>query len=133
MRRVRVIVALVCVVGTALLPAIGVVLQLIAKPVWSQLRDDPISSFERRFVVVRDVLRSEDKIGYLAPQTLGAEARRAHLYMTRYALVPTYIRDTTKRPLVLADLVADRSTLPPDYRVKRDFGGGLLLLERINQ
>lgn len=126
------IIALVCVIGAALLPAIGVVLQLIAMPDWYRPRDDPISSFERRFVVVREALRGEDMIGYLPPQTLDAAARRGHLYMTRYALAPTHIRESTKRPLILADLVADRSTLPSNFRVKRDFGGGLLLLERVD-
>jgi hypothetical protein len=130
MKRARVIIALVCVVGAALLPAIGAVLQLIAMPDWYRPRDDPISSFERRFIVARDALRSEERIGYLPPQALDPKARRGHLYMTRYTLAPTHIRDTATRQLVLADLVADPTKLPANYRVKRDFGGGLLLLER---
>ena len=133
MRRARVIIALACVVAAALLPAIGVVFQMFAMPDWYRPRDDPISSFERRFVAVREALRGQDMIGYLAPQTLDAEARRGHLYMVRYVLAPTHIRDSARRPLILADYVADRSTLPPNFRVKRDFGGGLLLLERVDR
>lgn len=130
MRRARVIAGVVCVVLAALLPTVGVILQLRETPNWYRPRDDDVSAFERRYVELRRELAGETPVGYLAPSRLDPAARKAHLYMTRYVLAPTLVRDGPMTQLVVADLVGDASELPRRYIVRRNFGNGLLLLER---
>ena len=130
MRRVRLAVALAAVIAAALLPAAGVVQQLASSPDWDRPRDDPISAFERRYAPLRAALGGETVIGYLAPTAGDSPAARAHFYMSRYALAPVQVVDGIEPSLVVADGIADRQRLPPELAVRRDFGDGLLLLER---
>lgn len=128
--RARLSVALGCVVAAALLPAFGVFQQLVSSPGWYRLRDDPISAFERRYAPLRAALGSERVVGYLAPVAQDSPAARAHFYMSRYALAPVQVVDGTEPSLVVADGIAESSRVPAELTVRRDFGGGLLLLER---
>ena len=128
MTRVRV--ALAAVIAAGLLPAAGIVMQVASDPgILGGWRNDPISMFERHVAPLREVLRGEPMVGYLpSPQI---EDRTAHLYTLRYALAPVPVLDDTDLPLVIADGVAGGQRLPPNLRVRRDFGDGLLLLERV--
>jgi hypothetical protein len=121
--------AVAVVVSVALLPAAGVLVQVVGNPRTLTPRDDPVSAFERRVAPLRAALRGERGVGYLAPEQ--APNRVAHLYSLRYTLAPIQVFDDVQRALVVADGVADTRRLPPDLRVRRDFGDGLLLLERV--
>lgn len=126
MTRVRV--ALAAVIAAALLPAAGVFVQVVGNPEVLYPRDDSLSRFERHMAPLREALRTEQVVGYLAPsQTID---RVAHLYSVRYALAPVKVLNDIDLPLVVADGVADAQRLPPQLRVRRDFGSGLFLLER---
>jgi len=124
----RVRVALAAVIAAALLPAAGVLVQVAVHPEVLRPRDDPLSAFERRMAPLREALGSERVVGYLAPSQ--NVDRVAHLYSVRYALAPVKVRNKIDLPLVVADGVADAERLLPELRVRRDFGGGLFLLER---
>lgn len=121
-------IALLLLVVGALLPALGIGLQL-RDAAWLHPGDDPMAAFERRLAPVREALRGESDIGYLPPaDSLDAAAAAAHFYMTRYALSPVLVENELSHDLIIADGVADPSRLPPRLAVVRDFGGGLLLL-----
>jgi len=130
MMQLRRAAALAVIVATALLPAVSVLLQLEATSDWYRLRDDPMSVFDRRYAPLRTALGSQTVVGYLAPTTQDSPAGRAHFYMSRYALAPVQVVEGIEPTLVVADGVIDRSRLPGEFSVRRDFGGGLLLLER---
>lgn len=120
--------ALAAVLATALMPAAGIFTQVLRDPRTLTRRDDPISAFERRLAPLREALRGERVVGYLAPPQVAD--RTAHLYTVRYALAPVRVRNTIDLPLVVADGATDAQPLPPQLRVRRDFGDGLLLLEQ---
>ena len=124
MTRVRIGVAAVLV--TALLPAAFVFVDVASNPALFRGRDDPLSVFERRLAPLRDAVRGERQVGYLPPE--GVE-REAHLYSLRYTLVPVQVIDALDQPLVVADGMTSATRIPPQLRVRRDFGNGLLLLE----
>jgi hypothetical protein len=130
MTRVRVIAALACVVFAALLPAVGVVLQLAATSDWFRPRDDPVSAVDRRYAPLRDALRGERVVGYVPPVSPTTKAYRAYLVIARYALAPTHVVYDTKPRLLIVDGPAGRSSVPPDFTERRNFGNGLLLMER---
>ncbi len=126
MTRVRV--ALAAVILAGLMPAAGILTQLAIQPELLKWRDDPISTFERHVAPLREALRGEAIVGYLASPQMPDPT--AHLFTLRYALAPVQVRAYTDVPLVVADGVAEGQPLPPGLRVRRDFGDGLLLLER---
>ena len=125
----RLRIALAVVILGALLPAATVVVQVAGNPKLLLPRDDPMSAFERHVAPLREALRAERSVGYLPPSSPGVD-RVAHLYSIRYALAPLRVLNRANLPLVIADGVADPRLLPPEFRVRRDFGSGLLLLER---
>jgi hypothetical protein len=122
--------ALAAVIVTALLPTVGIFVALVSNPAMLRARDDPMSMFERRLAPVREAIRGERAVGFWTPQ---AEDHTAHLYNLRYALAPVLVVDDPDLPIVVADRVTDPRALPPQLRVRRDFGQGLLLLERAPQ
>jgi hypothetical protein len=124
---VRTRLALGSVVATALLPALGVIVTTATNPGVLRRRDDPISAFERRVAPLRATLQGEREVGYLPPAHVD---REAHLYTMRYALAPVQVVEDASLALVVAD-AADAGALPAHLRVRRDFGQGLLLLERV--
>jgi len=121
-------VALAALIIAALLPAAGVFMDVVRNPAMLRQNDDPISAFERRLAPLRAALRSEAVVGYLAPEQVAH--RTAHLFTMRYALAPIRVLNKSDLPLVVADGVIDARHLPPQLRVRRDFGQGLLLLEQ---
>jgi len=127
MTRVRV--ALAAVMVAALLPAAGIFTEVVSNPMMFRRRDDPISVFDRRLAPLRDSVRTEREVGYLASPQL--EDRAAHLYAVRYALAPVQVRDNPNLPLVVADSVVAGQPVPDQLRVRHDFGEGLLLLEQV--
>jgi hypothetical protein len=127
-RMTRVRLALSAVIVAALLPALGVIAQLTGSPEMLRPRVDPLSRFERHLAPLREALRGERVVGYLAPSEKTID-RVAHLYSVRYALAPVKVLDRTDLPLVVADGVASGQQLPPQLRVRLDYGSGLLLLE----
>lgn len=129
MRVTRVGIALTAVIAAGLMPAAGVLLQTARSPELLRPRDDPISAFDRHLAPLREALRGEPMVGYLAPSTV--PKRTTHLYTVRYALAPVQVIDDSHLPLVVAEGVSDARLLPPHLRVRRDFGRGLLLLERV--
>jgi hypothetical protein len=128
MRRLRIAVALTAIAAAALLPAVVLLLQLATTEDWYRAGTDSPSAFERRFAPLRDALRDQREVGYLAPDSNDSDALRAHFYMTRYVLAPVHVRDDTDASLIVADIGA--RGVPPELAVRRDFGNGLLLLER---
>ena len=129
--RTRVAVALTVLVGTALLPALGIVVQLAQAPGWYRSRDDTISAVERHCAALRDALHDATVVGYLAPPLSGNSAAQAgRLLVLRYTLAPVDVVADTDEALVVADGVPGRGRLPPGFVVRRDVGNGLLLLER---
>jgi hypothetical protein len=131
MRMTRAGVALAAVIAATLMPAVGMVIQAASNPAILLPRDDPMSAFERHLAPLRETLRGEAAVGYLTPSQ--SVDRVAHLYSVRYALAPVQVLNRIDMPLVVADGVADARQLPSQLRVRRDFGGGLLLLERAPQ
>ena len=127
MTRVRVALAVVMLV--ALLPAAGIFTEVVSNPSMFRRRDDPISVFDRRLAPLRDSVRAEGVIGYLASPAI--EDRTGHLYAVRYALAPVQVRDDPNLPLVVADGVTQGQPVPEEMRVRHDFGDGLLLLEQV--
>jgi hypothetical protein len=128
-RVTRVGIALAAVIGGTLLPATSILTDVVSNPAMLQWRDDPISAFERRLAPVREALRGESVIGYLVAPEI--PHRVAHLYTVRYVLAPVRVQRDRDLPLVVADGVTDVRRLPPQLRVRRDFGQGLLLLEQV--
>ena len=126
MTRLRI--GLAVVIAAALLPAAGTFVQIASDPGLLRPRDDAMSKFERHLAPLREALRGEAAVGYLAPS--GGIDRAAHLFSVRYALAPVQVRDEDDAALVVADGAADAGHFPPQLRVRRDFGGGLYLLER---
>ena len=127
MTRVRV--ALAAVIVVALLPATGIFMEVVSGPSMFHSRDDPISVFDRRLAPLREAVRTESVVGYLASPAI--EDRTGHLYALRYALAPVQVRDDTNLPLVVADGVTHGQVVPEQTRVRQDFGDGLLLLEQV--
>ncbi|MBX3027043.1 hypothetical protein KF840_19235 [bacterium] len=126
MTRVRL--ALTAMLVAALLPAAGILTQAATSPEVFAWRHDPISLFERHVAPLRLELRGQRAVGYLESPRI--EDRTAHLYTLRYALVPVQVVDDVDQPLVVADGVFAGQPIPPQLRVRRDLGDGLLLLER---
>ena len=126
MTRARV--GLAAVIVTALMPAAFVFVDVTSNPALFRGRDDPLSVFERRLAPLHDAVRDARRIGYLAPE--GVE-RDAHLYSLRYTLAPVQVIDALDQPLVVADGVTSAIRIPPQLRVRRDLGNGLLLLEPV--
>jgi hypothetical protein len=124
MTRMRI--GLAAVIVTALLPAAFIVADVAATPALFRRRDDPLTVFERRLAPLRETLRGERRVGYLAPEGLD---REAHLYSVRYTLAPVQVFDGVDLPLVVADGVTTATRLPTQLAVRRDFGDGLLLLQ----
>jgi hypothetical protein len=127
MTRVRI--ALATVIVVALLPAAGIFTDVVSSPSTFRRRDDPISVFDRRLAPLRDAVRTESVVGYLASPAI--EDRTGHLYAVRYALAPVQVRDDPNLPLVVADGVTHGQPVPEQMRVRDDFGDGLLLLEQV--
>lgn len=130
MRRARFIAAVACVAFAALLPAAGVVLQLASTSDLFRPRDDPVSEVDRRYAALRETLRGERVVGYVPPVPPTTKAYNAYLVIARYTLAPTHVVYNTRQRLLIVDGVAGRSSVPPDFTVRRDFGDGLVLLER---
>jgi hypothetical protein len=126
------VLALTVVVAAALLPAVGVLVQLASASDWYLPHDDAISAFERRYAGLREALRGVAVVGHLAVPG-SADTQTANLYLSRYTLAPTRVTDDADPPLVIADGVPDRAHVPPRYAVRLDFGNGLLLPERLDE
>lgn len=127
----RVTIALAAVIAAALLPTLAVLVQLAQSPDRFRPRDDALSAFERRYAALREVLHDVPVVGYVAPAaSADAAAHTAHFYMTRYTLAPVQVLDDADQALVVADGLPDRSRVPSGFTVRRDFGNGVLLLER---
>ena len=62
MTRVRI--ALATVIAAALMPAVGIFMQVAGTPQVLRRQNDPISTFERRVAPLREVLRNEPAVGY---------------------------------------------------------------------
>jgi hypothetical protein len=122
--------ALVIVVAAALLPAVGVFVDLAAHPQWLDAHDDSISAFERRYAPLRAALHDATAVGYVAPPSQDAATRTAYLYTARYTLAPVQVFEGMDQSLVIADGMPATSRIPPDFSVRHDYGNGLLLLER---
>lgn len=118
--------ALAAVMVAALLPAIGILNEVVNAPRVLQRRDDPVSRFERHVAPLRQALQGVPVVGYLAPPAV--VDRTAHLYSVRYALAPIQVRDDLDPPLVVADGLSEGAAIPPRLRVERDLGDGLFLL-----
>jgi hypothetical protein len=129
MRAARARLAMALLGAAALLPALGLALQLGGSG-W-QTAADELGAFDRRLTPLRAALRGEARVGYLPPGgSLGARGGAAHFSLTRYALAPVLVVVGAEPGLVVADGVVDRARVPPELEVARDFGGGLLLLRR---
>lgn len=121
----RVRIGLAAVIVTALVPAAFICADVATNPALLRRRDDPLSVFERHVAPLRAAVRGERQVGYLAPDGVD---RTAHLYSLRYALAPIRVIDGLGQPLIVADNVTATTRLPAELEVRRDFGGGLLLL-----
>ena len=130
MKRVRVIAALAAVLFTALLPAIGVVLQVASTEDPFRPRDDPVSVVDRRYAPLREALRGERVVSLIPPVPPDVKAYQAYLVIARYVLAPTFVVYQTNKKLLIVDGPAARSSAPPDFTLKRDFGNGVQILER---
>ena len=53
------------------------------------------------------------------------------VFERRVAPLRDAVRDALDQPLVVADGVTSATRIPPQLRVRRDFGNGLLLLEAV--
>jgi hypothetical protein len=110
---------------TALTPLFG---HAVAEPVTllDLPRDTPFGGWQATVS-----LRGERVVGYVPPvPSTTNKTYNAYLVIARYTLAPTYVVYNTKQRLLIVDGVAGRSSVPPDFTVRRDFGGGLVLLER---
>ena len=133
MKRVRLTAALIILAGAALLPAMGVVVQVATTPDPFRPRDDPVSVVDRRYAVLREVLADERIVGYVPPvPPSDVKPYRAYLVIARYVLAPTHVVYSIKQRLVVVDGLDALRSLPRDFTVRRDFGNGLWLVERNN-
>jgi hypothetical protein len=130
MKRARVIAALAGVICAALLPAAGVVLQLALTSDWFRPRDDPVSAVDRRYAMLREALRGEPVVGLVPPMAPTTKAYRAYLVIARYVLAPTHVVYSTNQRLLIVDGAAGRSRVPANFIERRNFGNGLVLMER---
>jgi hypothetical protein len=130
MTRIRIAIALIAVCAAALRPAMSVFLQLATNDNWYRPGADAITSFERRYAPLRDALSGQTVVDYREPDVGDSTAKLAHFYMSRYALAPVQVVIESDAPLVIADGVKDPSRIAPEFTVRQDFGGGLLLLQR---
>jgi hypothetical protein len=126
--RFRTLAAITAVTATALLPAVGVVVQLAHPSTWYRGTDD-VSVWDRLFEPLRTELHGVTKVGYFEVKGRARSATDARTYMTRYALAPIDVVGSVDADLVIA-MGVDPARLPSHFRVRRDFGNGLLLLER---
>jgi len=101
---------------------------------------DEISANDRRFARLRAELPAEGEVGYLGdPEVAGATPRdpnaaallhfRRYL-LAQYALAPVVVVESTAPDLLVGNFDSTPRPEPPDFRLVRDFGGGLLLYRR---
>ncbi len=105
-------------------------MQLAHPEAWYRRADD-VSRWDRRFEPLRTELRGVTTVGYFEAEGRDrSRARAARIYMTRYALAPIDVVPGIDADLVIAMGDVDPARLPRRLHVRRDFGNGLLLLER---
>ena len=120
--------ALLLIGAAALVPAASITEQLLRDGLAPRAAIHPVTLLEQRLAPLREALRDQRAVGYLAPSGEDADQSATRLYVTRYALAPLLVGDRGA-PLVIADGVRP-SELPADLEIARDFGDGLLLLRR---
>jgi hypothetical protein len=103
-------------------------LRLVQEPVV-----DEIERYEKRFLPLKNVLPQRAVLGFVtdAKNPIEAENRQR---MVSYALSPIVVDPLSERPLRIGDFAnpaAAKQTIGPEFRVRQDFGNGVLLLERI--
>ncbi len=97
-------------------------------------REDPITSYERRFRELRDALPPRGVIGYTQgaePEVFSTEDFK-RLVLTQYSLAPLLVLNDTAPELVVGNFAPDSvpASPPPGFRLVRDFGRGIWLLRR---
>ena len=78
-----------------------------------------------RFVALREALPRRGVIGYIGQpgDSVG------HYYLTQYALAPLVVDFSPNHPMVVGNFpTTPPQTLPPNLKLLRDFGNGVLLL-----
>jgi len=125
--RFRTLAGITAVIASALLPAVGVLVQLARPATWYGGPDD-VSRWDHLFEPLRAELRGVTTVGYVEPKDRNRSAAAARIYMTRYVLAPIDVVGGINADLVIA-MGVDATQLPSHLHVRRDFGNGLRLLE----
>ncbi|MBA3496247.1 MAG: hypothetical protein H0T86_04005 [Gemmatimonadales bacterium] len=97
-------------------------------------RDDPITTYERRFRELRHALPSRGVIGYTSgvqPEVFSSEDFRRFV-LAEYSLAPLLVLNDTAPELVVGNFAPDSvpGRPPPGFQLVRDFGRGIWLLRR---
>ncbi|MFL5493741.1 MAG: hypothetical protein ACJ8DC_05070 [Gemmatimonadales bacterium] len=95
-------------------------------------RNDSITSYEHRFLELRQALPARGVVGYTSgtrPEafTTGDFKR---FVLTEYALAPLLVLHDTAPELVVGNFADSAMTPPPGFRAVRDFGHGVWLLRK---
>ena len=79
----------------------------------------------QRFLALREVLPKHGVIGYIGQ----SQDSVGHYYLAQYALAPLVVDFSPNHPRVVGNFPnTPPQTLPPNLKVLRDFGDGVLLL-----
>jgi hypothetical protein len=110
---------------------------LIESIVFPERLTTDISSYEGRFLVLRQALPRRAVVGYISDDSADEETSSARIYIARYALSPLIIVRSLEYPLVVGNF---RNTSPDleIYRKQgliplRDFSNGVILFSRESQ
>jgi hypothetical protein len=93
---------------------------------------DEIERYEKRFLPLKNVVPQRALVGFVTDATNEIEQENRQRRVS-YALSPIVVDMTSQWPLMVGDFAnsaAAKQSVGPQYRVRHDFGDGVLLLER---
>ena len=131
----RHIFAVALLLSVSVLSAAGLLLNLVQQVSVPGVAEQ-IPNFLARFNEIRKDLPAREEIGYINDATPDATVRLEEYYLTQYALAPAVIVDSPDERLVVANFhqPANQAMLKNrQLTVKRDYGAGVLLLQKAPQ
>ena len=95
-------------------------------------RQSGVTFSEGKLPAIREALPTRGNVGYISDETLlGGYIGTERFNLTQYALAPVVVDIGPTHDLVVANFSSlEPQDLPDDFFVVRDFGNGVLLLQR---